>query len=140
MPHRPHVTPEHPVLLYDGTCALCNRSVQFVLDRDPGGLFQFAALDSEVGRALLARHTVDPQIDSVVLIEGGRAYTRSTAALHVARRLRGAWRLLVLGFAVPRFLRDGAYDYLASRRIRWFGRVEACRFLAPELRSRFLDL
>lgn len=127
------------VVLFDGVCNLCNASVNFVIDRDPAGRFRFAALQSEAAAPLLARAGLAPDhLGSIVLVEEGRIYTRSTAALRIARRLSGAWPLLAVFLAVPRPLRDLAYDVIARHRYRWFGRAEACRVPTPELRTRFL--
>lgn len=78
-------------------------------------------------------------LDSVVLLERGRAYTRSTAALRIARRLRWPWPILWPLVAFPRPLRDWAYDLVARNRYRWFGRRSACMLPTPALRARFLD-
>ncbi len=131
----------HGIVLFDGVCNLCNASVQFILDRDPRGHFRFASLQSEAGVKALRAHgrapsTGDP--DSVVLIEGGRLYDRSDAALRIARRLDGAWPVLAVLFVVPRFIRDAAYKFIARNRYRWFGRTEECRIPSPALRARFL--
>lgn len=129
----------HALLLFDGVCNLCNTTVNFVIDRDPAGYFRFAALQSEAAAPHLARYGLDAAVlDSVVLIEDGRVYRKSTAALRVARRLRGAWPLLRLLLAVPRPLRDAVYDLVAANRYRWFGRRDACRIPTPALRARFL--
>jgi len=134
----------HAVVLFDGVCNLCNGSVLFVIDRDPTGYFRFAPLQSDEARRLLAARAgagegvAGPDLSSVVLIEGGRVYTRSTAALRVARRLSGAWPLLYAFTAVPRVVRDAVYDWVARNRYRWFGREDACRVPTPDLRARFL--
>lgn len=130
-----------PVVLFDGVCNLCQWSVRFIVRRDRRGVFRFAALQSPAGRALLAGHRLaDAQApDSVVLLEGGRASTGSTAALRIARRLDGAWPLLYALVAVPRPLRDALYRFVARNRYRWFGRQAACMPPTPELRARFLD-
>jgi predicted DCC family thiol-disulfide oxidoreductase YuxK len=79
-----------PVLLFDGVCNLCNASVQFVIDRDPEARFRFAALQSDVGRSLASGCGIDADaLDSLVLVEEGRCYTRSSAALRVARETLG---------------------------------------------------
>lgn len=128
------------ILLYDGGCAFCTRSVLFVFARDPRGRVRFASLQSEVGRALLAKHGVPFDMDTVVLVEAGRAHVRSTAALRVARRLRWPWSWLgALGFVVPRPVRDAAYRWVAARRHRLWGRKDHCAMPSPELRSRMLD-
>jgi predicted DCC family thiol-disulfide oxidoreductase YuxK len=128
------------VILYDGVCNLCNATVLFVIDRDPHGRFAFAALQSPAAAAILLPLRLDPaDLDSVVLVEDGRAWTRSAAALRVARGLRRAWPLLYAFIVVPRPLRDAVYDLVARRRYRWFGRSDACRVPTPALASRFLE-
>lgn len=129
-----------PVLLFDGVCNLCTASVQFVLRRDRREVFRFAALQSEAGRRLVARHGLDPEaLHTLVLVDGDRAFVRSAAALRVAGRLSGLWPLLRVFLLVPRPLRDAAYDWIARHRYRWFGRRESCLLPTPELRRRFLD-
>jgi predicted DCC family thiol-disulfide oxidoreductase YuxK len=127
------------VVLFDGVCNLCNAFVLFVIDRDPRGRFAFAPLQSEYATALLRDHGYrDEAVTSVVLIEDGRAYDRSSAALRIVRHLNGLWPALSLLRLVPRRLRDWLYDMAARRRYRWFGRSETCRVPTLELRSRFL--
>ena len=128
------------VVLFDGACDLCNRSVTFVLDRDPRGRFAFASAQSAVGKELLARHGLaDAAAHGVVLLERGRAYVGSSAALRIARGLRPPWSLLGLLLVVPRPLRDAVYGFVARNRYRWFGQADSCRLPTPELRQRFLD-
>ena len=119
-----------PTVLFDGVCELCNRSVKFISDRDPHGLFQFVPMQSEAGQRMLREHHLDPrEMSTVVMIDRGRAYTRSTAVLRILRRLRRpeAWAMV----AIPRPVRDLVYDWIARNRYRWFGRYDACQ-LAPE--------
>jgi predicted DCC family thiol-disulfide oxidoreductase YuxK len=131
---------ETSVLLFDGVCNFCNGAVNFIIDRDPEGRFQFASLQSPEGRALAAPHGIDGSAPStMVLIEGGKAYTKSAAALRIARQLRAPWPLAFVAVIVPKPLRDAAYRYFAANRYRWFGRSESCRVPTPELRSRFLS-
>ena len=130
----------HPTLLFDGVCNLCSGSVQFILKRDPKGAFRFASLQSEVGRKLMTEHGLDPEaLSSVVLIENGRAYQESSAALRIARHMAGAWKLLRVLAVIPRPLRDAIYRLIARNRYRWFGKSESCWLPTPELRARFLD-
>ncbi len=132
----------HPVVLFDGVCNLCNATVNFVLDRERGEGLRFASLQSAAGRALLREHgrevaAGDPE--SVLLVEGGRVYDRSTAALRVARLLRWPWRALGVFVLVPRPLRDLVYRWIARHRYRWFGKSDVCRVPTPELRARFME-
>lgn len=131
---------ENPIVLFDGVCNLCNRSVQFIIERDPEGRFRFASLQSGLGEELQARLGIDSRgIDSILLVEGDRWYKESDAALRIARGMGGAWKLLWGLRFMPRFLRDGAYRVIARNRYRWFGRQETCWLPTPELRGRFLS-
>lgn len=126
-------------VLFDGVCNLCNGTVQFIIRNDRRGRFRFAALQSEAGRELLLQYQLpEKALNTVVLIAGGRAFTRSTAALEIARRLDGAWPICYAAVALPRFLRDSAYNFIARNRYRWFGKQEACMMPSPELKQRFL--
>lgn len=126
------------VVLFDGVCNVCNASVNFIIDRDPEGLFQFASLQSPVGSELAAKHGIPNDVSTMALIEDGVAYTHSTAALRVARHLRGPVRWLRALVVIPRPLRDVPYRYFASNRYRWFGQSESCRVPTPDIRRRFL--
>lgn len=126
-------------VLFDGICNLCNGAVRAIIANDPGATFRFAALTSDAGRALLAEHAIDPAaIDSIVLIDGTRAYVRSDAALRIAGELRAPWPLLVLLLALPQAMRDRAYDAVARNRYRIFGTRADCALPTPEMRARFL--
>jgi predicted DCC family thiol-disulfide oxidoreductase YuxK len=126
------------VLLFDGVCTLCNGFVQFVIQRDPAGRFQFATLQSDAARRLL-QAAPQPVPDTLVLVENGRVFLRSTAALRVVRGLRFPWPLAFVLVVVPRPLRDWVYDIVARNRYRWFGRRDVCMVPTPELRARFLS-
>ncbi len=131
------------VILFDGVCNLCNSSVNFVIDRDRAGYFKFGALQTPEAEPFVAAcgrdaGDEDDLLQSIVLVEKGRCYTKSTAALKIARRLNGAWPLLYGFMIVPRFFRDFVYDWIAANRYKWFGKQDACRLPTPELKQRFL--
>jgi predicted DCC family thiol-disulfide oxidoreductase YuxK len=127
------------VVLFDGVCNLCNGFVRFVIPRDPRGRIRFAALQSEAARRLMAQAGVTPgSADSIVLVEGQRAFVRSEAALRIARQLRFPWPVLYGLVVVPRPLRDWVYDIVARNRLRWFGRRDVCMVPGPETQDRFL--
>jgi predicted DCC family thiol-disulfide oxidoreductase YuxK len=132
---------KHPyIVLFDGVCNLCNGSVHFIVDRDKAARFSFAPLQSPLGQQLCTRFGLPTQhYDSLVLIEHGKIFLRSTSALRIARRLRFPWFLLAAGLILPRFLRDPFYNLIARNRYRWFGKEESCRIPTPDLRKRFLD-
>ena len=135
-----NASPTHQLILFDGVCNLCNGFVQFVIERDPDGRFQFGALQSAAAQRVLDQHHASsPLLDSVVLLEEGRVFNGSTAALRIVRRLRFPWPLAASLLLIPRPLRDWIYAGVARRRYRWFGKREHCMVPTPALRSRFID-
>lgn len=120
----PHQT--HPIILFDGTCGLCDRTVRLVSRLDRKGRFRFAPLQSEAAAYLVQRLGVPQSIDSIVLVHGGSARVQSNAAIGVARLLGFPWSMAVVFLAIPRPIRDAAYRFIARHRYRVFGRVEAC--------------
>jgi predicted DCC family thiol-disulfide oxidoreductase YuxK len=133
------------VLLYDGVCGLCNRTVQFTLRHDHAGRFRFAPLQGSFARKALARYGKNAgDLDSVyVLADFGRPteklLARSDAILYVLGTIGGIWRLSALGYLVPRPVRSRVYDFIARRRYRWFGRYDSCVLPAAAQRKRFID-
>jgi predicted DCC family thiol-disulfide oxidoreductase YuxK len=123
-------------IFFDGVCNLCNSTVQFVIARDPEARFQFAALQSDAARKLLGART---PLESIVLVETERIYTKSTAVLRIARGLRFPWPLLYALVVVPRPLRDMVYEWVGRHRYGWFGKRETCMTPSPEVRGRFVD-
>jgi predicted DCC family thiol-disulfide oxidoreductase YuxK len=133
-----------PVLLYDGLCGFCDRTVQLVLRFDRKGRIRFAPLQGEFARRVLASHPELASVDSLLLVEGEAAgipavHVRSEAFLRLGSHLGGVWRALAILALVPRPLRDRAYDVFARHRYRLFGRFPACKVPTPETRSRFID-
>ena len=128
-----------PIVLFDGVCRFCDASVNWIIDRDPAGRIRFAALQSASGQELLARFGLPlGTLDTLVLVEGQRCSTRSTAALRIAGHLGWPWRIGAGFLLMPAMLRDPLYDLLARNRYRWFGTLDACRVPSAEIRSRFL--
>ncbi|MES1205676.1 MAG: DCC1-like thiol-disulfide oxidoreductase family protein [Pseudomonadota bacterium] len=135
-----------PVVLYDGVCGLCNRTVAFVLRRDRRHQFRFATLQGTFGAAALARHGLRTDGDpaSIVLLESPgtpseRARVRSDAVLAIVAALGGPWRLVSLLRILPRVLRDAAYELVARIRYRVFGRFDTCPVPSPTNQSQFID-
>jgi predicted DCC family thiol-disulfide oxidoreductase YuxK len=128
------------IVLFDGVCHLCNGVVRFVIARDPHVRFQFATLTSATAaRVLGTASTASPLPDSIVLIDGGRIFTKSDATLRLVRHLTFPWPLLYGLIVLPRGLRDWVYDLVARHRYRWFGRQDACMVPSPAVRARFLE-
>ena len=144
--------PERTIILFDGMCNLCNGTVNFLIDRDPEGIFVFGALQSQDAQTLLQERGLSealsiPEMDdpeSILVLPppaaGKKPLLReSEAALYVAGRMGYPWKLLRFFLIVPRPVRDGVYRWVARNRYRWFGRRDTCRIPTPDLRRRFLD-
>jgi predicted DCC family thiol-disulfide oxidoreductase YuxK len=134
-----------PVLLYDGVCGFCNKSVQLILAHDRRKTLRFAALQSDYAQAVVRRHPELAGVDSVVLVEprpagGERVHVRSDAALRIASYLGGFWRLFLAARLVPAPVRNFFYDLVARHRYKFFGRYDTCLLPPPEVRSRFIDV
>lgn len=131
--------PENSVIFFDGICNLCNGAVQFVIEKDRQNYFKFAALQSEFAKNALSNAELKVKHgDSFVLLENGKVYEQSTAALKVARKLNGLWPLLYGFIIVPPLIRNAVYKYVARNRYKWFGKQESCWVPTPELKSKFL--
>ena len=125
------------IVVFDGVCNLCNGVVQWLIRHDPEGRLAFASRQSAAGARLAVEHGLDG-IESVVVIEGERAFVRSDAVLRLTHHLGRPWSVLGAAGVVPRPLRDVAYGALARSRYRIFGRRAECMVPTPELRARFL--
>jgi predicted DCC family thiol-disulfide oxidoreductase YuxK len=130
---------EH-IVLFDGVCNLCNSGVQFIIKKDKKNLFKFAALQSEFGQEILGNYDISTKnMDSFVYVHKGRAYTKSTAALKIARELKRGWQLFYVFIVIPAFIRNLFYDLVAKNRYKWFGKKDSCMIPTPELKAKFLD-
>jgi predicted DCC family thiol-disulfide oxidoreductase YuxK len=131
---------QQPVILFDGVCNFCNSSVNFVIKKDKHAVIQFAPLQSDKGRLFLRQYNYpENNLNSFIFIEEGKLYTRSTAALKVSRYLKGLWPVCYGLIIVPKFIRDGIYNWIAKNRYKWFGKKEQCMIPSPEVRKRFLS-
>ncbi len=131
------------VVFFDGVCALCNRSMRFLINRDRDGILSFAPLQGETFASFRASTTLEEGLDSIVYVKGygtgsPRAFVRSDAVLQALHDLGGFSRVLSWLRIIPRFVRDGVYDLVARHRYRWFGRYEECRLPTTTDRARLL--
>ena len=130
---------ENPIIFFDGVCNLCNGAVQFVIERDKKNIFRFASLQSDFAKKTLLPFGIDPdQKDSFILLDDSKIYQRSGAALKVAKKLNKGWPILYGFMIVPRFIRDGIYNFIAKNRYKWFGKQESCWVPTPVLKEKFL--
>lgn len=127
------------IILFDGICNLCNGAVRFMIRHDPGAQFHFASLQSEIGQSLLKQAGIpDKEHTSLVYLQDGHYYLRSSAILHIFKDIGHGWQLLYGFIVIPRFVRDGIYRLIALNRYRIGGKRNVCELPAPGIRSRFL--
>ena len=128
------------VVIFDGECAFCDAAVNFIIDRDPRGVFRFASRQSPAGKRLLEAHGLPAEgVGSLVLIEAGDVHVRSTASLRIARRLSGPWPIAYAFVVVPAPLRDGVYGVVSRNRKRWMGESQTCAVPSPQRRARYVS-
>lgn len=127
------------IILFDGVCNLCNHSVQFIIKRDRKGIFKFASLQSAVAQDVLKKMNAKNFPDSIAYIEEGKLFTKSDAALRIARTLNGGWRFLYYFIFIPRVIRNAVYGFIARNRYKWFGKKQSCMVPATGLAARFLQ-
>jgi predicted DCC family thiol-disulfide oxidoreductase YuxK len=128
------------IVLFDGYCNLCNKSVQFILERERQSDLYFASLQSDFGKDLLKAHGYpEDYVDSVLFFDGKKLFGHSRAALKIAKHLKFPWSIVRVFWLVPNFLRDIVYRNVAKNRLRWFGKTESCWVMTPEYKARFLN-
>jgi len=126
------------IILFDGECNFCEKSVQFIIKRDPNGYFKFASLQSEIGKKLRKKYNVPEHIDSLLLIEQDKWYDKSSAALRICKNLKGFYKISFVFLIIPKPIRDFFYDILAKNRYKWFGKTNHCVIPSQKIRNRFL--
>lgn len=130
----------HDILLIDGQCLLCNGITRFVAKRDKAKAFHFASLQSEAGQQLLIEgHLPIDDINTIVMVQDGKYYTKSEAALRVFRKLDGFWPILYMFTLIPFAWRNAVYDRIARNRYKWFGKADACLLPTADVSGRFLE-
>jgi predicted DCC family thiol-disulfide oxidoreductase YuxK len=131
---------QRKIILFDGVCNLCNGSVIFILQREKHPVFQFASIQSEAGKELLQWYRFPKDYNqAVILIDNGKIYLGSTAALKIGQTLKFPWSFLsYAGFIVPKFIRDWVYNQIAVNRYQWFGKRDICMIPTENLKARFL--
>ncbi|MDX2191565.1 MAG: DCC1-like thiol-disulfide oxidoreductase family protein [Bacteroidota bacterium] len=127
------------IIFFDGVCNFCNASVNLVMDNDPKEKFRYASLQSEAAKLYLDSKYYSGKLDSIVYLNSGKILTKSTAALYIAKEMKGFWSVLYyLLIWIPPFIRDFFYTIIANNRYKWFGKTESCRIPDPEKAHLFL--
>jgi predicted DCC family thiol-disulfide oxidoreductase YuxK len=132
-------TIDKPIIFFDGICNLCNSSVQFIIKRDTNNLFLFSSLQSDAAKDILLQYKLENyDLSSIILLEDGVMYQKSTAILKIARKLTGISKYFYVFKITPTFIRDGIYTFIAKNRYKWFGKRASCMLPSTALKSRFL--
>ena len=126
------------IVLFDGVCNLCNRSVDFIIRHEKSHKLQFASLQSDVGKSIVNKSGLDEIPDSVMLYVDGKLLIRSDAVLAISTYLKRPYAYGIIFKYVPKILRDSVYNLIAKNRYRWFGKKEKCRVPSADERERFL--
>jgi predicted DCC family thiol-disulfide oxidoreductase YuxK len=124
------------IILFDGDCKLCNYWLSYTIKHDKKDIFQFSPLQSATGKDLLLKHNINNSIDSIVLLQKGKAYKKSTAALRILKSLSNYHSILYIFIIIPPFIRDFIYDIIAKYRYKWFGKA-SCE-INPTEKNKFL--
>ena len=136
----PRFDETRPLIVFDGVCVLCSRSMRFIAQHEATGRLQFTSAQSALGQSLFAHYGLDAEaFETVLLIEDGRAFGKRDALVGIARHLRWPWRAAQLYGLVPPFVADRGYDLIANRRYRLFGKAEACLRPDPSWAARVID-
>ncbi len=131
---------DNPIIFFDGVCNLCNSSVQFILKRDKNELFLFSSLQSDASKEILLQYKLENlDLRSIILLENGKVYQKSTAILRIAKRLSGLYKYTYGFIIIPTFIRDFLYSFVAKRRYKWFGKRTSCVIPTADLKLRFLE-
>ena len=134
------MTDEKQIILFDGVCNFCNFWVNFVIKRDTKDIFRFVALQSGKAEELTSSFSIDAsKLDTFILIEGEKFFTKSTAALMICKKLNGLIKILSLFIILPKIFRDFIYDLVAKNRYKFFGKKESCRIPTEADRLKFLE-
>ena len=127
-------------VFFDGVCTLCNRGVNFLIKHDKKGVLKFASLQSEYAQNVVPKALLDrDNLDTIIVYTDGKFYERSKAVLKLCKVLSGGFYVVLIGYLIPRFIRDGLYRFIANNRYRWFGTQSQCRVPTPALKERFLE-
>jgi predicted DCC family thiol-disulfide oxidoreductase YuxK len=131
------------LVLYDGQCGLCDRTVQWLLKIDCRKVLTFAPLQGETAKTLSLPQSSSEALQTIIFISGFKTpqqiiLYKSDAVLEILKCVGGLWGFFASLRMIPKGVRDSVYDWIARNRYAWFGKYESCKIPSPETRSRFL--
>lgn len=135
-----HLPENKKIIIFDGVCNLCDKSVQFIIKHDKNDVFRFVALQSDLGQQIINYIGINiSKIDSIILYEPGISYYyKAEAALKIAKYLGGIYSFFGLFSIIPNSISNLVYDYIAKNRYKWYGKKDNCMVPSPEMKAKFL--
>ncbi len=132
---------EYPyIIFYDGICGLCNQSIQFIIRHDNKEIFRFASLDSEFAKSHLKSNYIKTEnIDTIILMVNNKSYLYSEAILKIFSLLGFPYKILLIGFILPKSIRDWIYKWIARNRYKIWGKYDSCPLPTEHQRKLFLN-
>ena len=128
------------IIFFDGVCNLCNKSINRLIKNDVKKKFKFASLQSDFAMSFVPDQMINHKnLDTILLYKNGQFYDRSNAVLNICKALGGGFNLFLIGYIIPRFVRDAMYRFVANNRYEWFGKEDQCMVPTDDLKDRFLD-
>ena len=128
------------IIFFDGVCNLCNKSINRLIKNDVKKKFKFASLQSDFAMSFVPDQMINHKnLDTILLYKKGQFYDRSNAVLNICKALGGGFNLFLIGYIVPRFIRDAMYRLVANNRYEWFGKEDQCMVPTDDLKDRFLN-
>ena len=126
------------LVIYDGSCGICNKTIQFILDNKPKPIIRFVSFQSKKAQPYIKKYNIK-NMDSVVIIERGKSYTKSTAMLRLVKNLKTNWRYVYYLIVIPRPIRDLVYSIISKNRYRFTKKEFSCRLLSNKEKAFFIS-
>lgn len=129
-----------PLVFFDGVCNLCNSSVNYFIKKDRKNKLKFASLQSDAAKKILLHFGVQKiDLKSIIVLNNGKLYSKSSAIIEILRELGGIYKILLIFWIIPKPIRDFVYQFIADNRYKWFGKKETCMIPTPELKEKFIE-
>jgi predicted DCC family thiol-disulfide oxidoreductase YuxK len=127
------------IIIFDGVCNFCNKSVNFIIKRDKKNIFLFTPMQSKIAQDLILKYQIKNfDYDTILLIKNDKYYSKTDAVLEILHDLSGLWIVFRVFKVLPKSMRDYGYDLIAKNRYRLFGKADSCMVPTRELKNKFL--
>jgi len=126
------------VVFFDGVCNLCQSSVRYLIKHDKSKKLKFAPLQGTNAKKILNAEQLK-NLESLLFLNKKTLYKKSDAVLELCKVLGGWHNLLLVGYIIPKVIRNILYDLVAKNRYRWLGKQEQCMRPSEDLKSSFLE-